>query len=201
MSTLFGRHYARPLAAVGATEKAAGIIILLLLAGIVTAFVVDAARPHAPLFEAPAATDPPASRAVAESAQAFSGLELPDWQPPATVEHFTRDDLHVKIDGRAELFLPLGVVALDFGTYARRDDPTRGVDVYWYDMGTADGARRIFDVEKPTDTEAIAIGEVAYSSGGAVFFRKGANYVQVLPAQPEDAQVTRLIAKRLAAGM
>ena len=66
-------------------------------------------------------------------------------------------------------------------------------------MGAPDGARRIYEIEKPTDAATVPIGDAAYDSGGAVFCRQGANYVQVLPALPGDAEVARRIAERLAA--
>ncbi len=191
MPTLLGRRCGRPQAAVGGLEKAVGAVILLLLAGIVTAFVVDITRRHEPFFDWPE----PATAAT------FADVELPGWLPPERIERFGAGSLYEKIDGRAEMYVPLGVVELKFGTYARGDDASRTVDVYWYTMGTPDGARRVYEVEKPTDTADVPVGDAAYESGGAVFFRKGANYVQVLPAQAEDADVARRIAERLAAAM
>lgn len=200
MSTLFGRRYARPPAAISRTEKAVGVVILLLVVGLVGTFIIDVTRRPAPLPQASTTSDAQARRKDSNR-HAFPALALPEWLSPTGIEHFSPDELYIKIDGQAEAYLSFGVVGLSFGTYSRRDDATRTIDVYWYDMGSPESARRILEQEQPADRTVVSIGDAAYTSAGAVFFRVGRHYVQVLPAQSADAEVARRIAEHLAASI
>ncbi|HPM23941.1 MAG TPA: hypothetical protein PLP66_08535 [Phycisphaerae bacterium] len=200
MSTLFGRRYARPAAAISRTEKTVGVVILVLVVGLVATFITDVTRRSAPRLQASTMSDAQARKTVADS-HAFPALDLADWRSPTGIERFSADELYVKIDGQAEAYLSLGVVGLNFGTYSRRDDDTRTIDVYWYDMGSPESAGRVFQQDQPPDRTVVSIGDAAYVSAGAAFFRVGRHYVQVLPAQSADAEVAHQIAERLAASI
>lgn len=212
MPTLFGRRYARDAQSVSRTEKLLGLFILLLTAGVVTAFVVHVTTSRygrvevaeeayvGPTTQLDQAHTGVVTRpaAVAETLLPASGLE--DWDVPTRVERFAADELYVKIDGRAAAYIKSGVVGLTFGRYVHTADPGRAIDVYWYDMGTAANARSMYDSEKPADVTAIMIEDAAYQVGGAVFLHVGASYVQVLPTtlDEDDAQAALRIAERLA---
>ncbi len=199
---------------VGRTEKVLGWIILLLLAAIVSAFVARVLTNEDHLFNVDAAayqdqpetnvqvTTAPARLDASQTENPFPEPGVPGWQRPTHVGRYATDNLHIKINGRAEAYLKFQVVGLTFGTYTHRDDPGRTVDVYVYDMGEPARASGMYRSELPPDVEAVPIGDDAYQSGGAVFFRKGASYVQVLPTGQgaADAQAALRIAERLAAG-
>ncbi len=196
MPTFLGRRYARPPEAVSRTEKIVGAFALLLVAGIVAAFAVNVATNRDYLFSvderSAAAAEPPAS--------AFPEPGLAGWRLPEQVERFGTDDLYVKIDGRADALLRFHVVGLTFGTYTGGSDPAQSVDVYWYDMGAPANAEAAYQSEIAPGVTSIAVGAAGYQIGGAVFFWKGASYVQVLPSQPDEAggQAALKIAERLA---
>jgi hypothetical protein len=116
------------------------------------------------------------------------------------VERFTADNLYVKIDGRADAYLRFGVVGLTFGRYTRESDPERTVDVYWYELGNADSALKMYQSERPPDATPAMVGQAGYQVGGAVFFCQGASYVQVLASGASEAetQAALAIATRLA---
>jgi hypothetical protein len=195
MPTFLGRRYARPPEAVSSTEKIVGALALLLLAGIIAAFAVQVATNRDYLFNVAEGGGTPAEPLVAT----FPDPGLAGWRPPAQVERFSPDDLYIKIDGRADALQGFHVVGLTFGTYTGADDPAPSVDVYWYDMGTPANAEAVYRSEAAPGTP-LAVGAAGYQVGGAVFFWKGASYVQVLPSQPDEAggQAALQIAERLA---
>jgi hypothetical protein len=130
----------------------------------------------------------------------FPDPGLPGWRSPQRISRYSRENLYVKIDGRAEFYLQSGMVAMTFGAYPSVDDSRRTVDVYWYDMGDPANASGVYRAEAPPDATRVGIGDEGYEVGGAVFFRKGAGYVQVLPGDPVDADglAARAIAQRFA---
>ena len=221
MFTFPSRQYARRIESVGKTERLVGILVLLLLAGIVAAFVrvvvtdteylfdVDEALSSPDDTSIGASTGLPASASDAESPNPFPGAGVSGWRRPANVARYAPDDLHVKIDGRAEIYLQLHVGGLTFGTYAHETDADRTIDVYWYDMGEAGNATAIHRSEAAPGATQVAIGGGAegYQIGGAVFFRLGASYVQVLPGGVDEAdaaaclKIAERIAERIAGGI
>jgi hypothetical protein len=222
MPTFFGRRYERKSEAVGNTEKALGILILLLVAAVLVAFAVQVATNRDYLFDVaedanmpstpqatgvraeavsqPAVRAPPLRTGFKGEPSVFPAPGIEAWRAPSRVERFAADDLYVKIDGRAETYLQFGVVGLSFGTYQHAGDPARMIDVYWYDMGEAANAAAIYQSEKPPDCPTVSIGDAGYQVGGAVFFCEGSSYVQVLPGSLDeaDADVALTIAQRIA---
>ena len=199
MRTFFARRYMRRIELVGNTEKVLGILILLLVAAIVVAFVLQVGTNRDYLFNvdqetyAPAAPEPADAEAEAARSSAGEGENpfpdpgLEDWRPPSRVDRFTADNLYVRIDGRAEEYLRFQVVGLTFGVYRHVSNTGRTVDVYWYDMGTPRNALGMYRSEQPPDAATIPIGRAGYQVGGSVFFCKASSYVQVLPSRPDDA--------------
>jgi len=206
------RRHARPAEQVSGTEMVLGLSILFLTGGIVTAFVYEvAADRRAPLQAAAEDSDAPLPNAqgglgpsgatkssIAEPP--FPDPGVPGWRSPQRISRYSRENLYVKIDGRAPVYLDSGVVALTFGAYSYGGDPRRTMDVYWYDMGDPANASAVYRAEAPPDATRVAIGDEGYEVGGAVFFREGAGYVQVLPGDPVDADglAARAIAQRFA---
>jgi hypothetical protein len=217
MPTFFSRRYVRGLAGVGTTEKCIGTLILLLTAGIVAVFVIQSATDQGYLFESTADTGAtPSAPAVGPVAVAPTtspapptaadpaAVALPDpgvagWRPAQDVGRFAPDDLYLKIDGRDELYLRHHVVRLTFASYPHESDEQRTIDVYWYVLQTAEDAANVYREEAPPKAPALPLGDAAYQAGGAVFFRRGANYLQVLPSgqDPTDADAALTIARRL----
>ena len=168
MRTFFARRYMRRIELVGNTEKVLGILILLLVAAIVVAFVLQVGTNRDYLFNvdqetyAPAAPEPADAEAEAARSSAGEGENpfpdpgLEDWRLPSRVDRFTADN-------------------------------GRTVDVYWYDKGTPRNALGMYRSEQPPDAATIPIGRAGYQVGGSVFFCKASSYVQVLPSRPDDA--------------
>jgi hypothetical protein len=203
--TLFARRYVRPIESVSRTERILGVLIMLLVAAIVAAFGVQVATNRDFLFNAEVNSasnvNPPEN--TAESANPFPDPGLPGWRAPTKAERFTPDGLYLKIDGRAEVYLQHHVVGLIFGTYTYEGQADRTVDVYWYDMGTADNARQMYESEVAPGVTAVSIGDAGCQVSGAVFFHADSSYVQILPSRPdeEDGRAALKFAERIAAGL
>ncbi len=132
--------------------------------------------------------------------RAFPSIDLPGWQPPDNLRVYTPLNLWEKIDGRADIYLSFGVADMAFGTYTKTDDPAIVVDVYWYDMATAEGAFGIFRAEFDDTGHTLALGDEAYEVGGSVFCRKGQHYLRVEAPDRTDVylEATTRITKALA---
>ena len=193
MPSVFGRRYYRGLEALSRTEVALGLFILLLVAGIVAGFVVQTVTSRRELV----GVDPAACAVPQESPFPEPGAD--GWRAPKKADRFSADNLYVKIDGRADMYLQFNVVGLTFGTYYHETDAERAIDVYWYDMGEAVNAFGIYQAEAPPDVAPAAVGRQGYQVGGAVFFWQGASYVQVLPtgSEPGDARAALEIARQI----
>jgi len=216
MPSFFARRYVRPLASVGRLERTLSVLILLLAAGVVAAFVRQSLSDREPpLFEladpAPdqglglAAADagpfPPeaAPAYVPDAENPFPPPDIPGWSRPEQVARYTPDNLYQKINGRVGLYLQYHVAGLAFGSYVFANSDDRTLDIFWYDMGSPENALGIYRAEAPPDAEEISIGTHGYTTGGAVFFIKGGHYVQILPAttQPADAEAALAVARRI----
>jgi hypothetical protein len=197
MPTIFARRYRR--SNVGALEKFLGLLILAALVALVAAFVRQFfnAPPHRVAQASHETAGAADSSALAKTAGAdeaatagpnpFPDPALADWKAPAQASHYTPDNLYIKIDGRADLYLAYHVTALTFGAYPYASDKQRTIDVYWYDMGQPENALGIYRSEAPPDATAVAVGRQGYQGGGAVFFVKGSSYVQVMPSGPDES--------------
>ena len=192
MPTIFQRRYQRGVERIGHTEKVLGALFLLLTAGIVAVFIRHVITDEDYLFEVTEPTGPPST---------FPAPGLDEWRTLAQVSRFTPETLHVKINGRADVYLRLNVVGLAFGRYCHEADRDRSIDVYWYNMGEPANALGIYQAEVAPEADPVSVGREGYQIGGAVFFHKGGSYVQVLPldADDDDAALTiaRLIAERI----
>ena len=196
MATFLARRYMRKLEQVSHTERIVGIVIILLLAGILAAFATQVATNRDYLFELDVAIDVEPRR----TENPFPHPGVPDWRAPANVSRFTPDTLYQKINGRADAYLQFHVVGLTFGSYSHETDSRQRLDVYWYDMGEPVNALGIYRAEAPPEATAVSIGAEGYQVGGAVFFRKGSSYVQVMAGGPgeADADAALEIARRVA---
>ncbi len=141
-----------------------------------------------------------AAQPDAAGANPFPPPELSGWRIPAKVARFTPDTLYEKINGRAGLYLQYKVVGMTFGTYFHQTKRDQTIDVYWYDMGEPQNALGAYKAEAPADGTSLDLGSQGYTIGGAVFFIKGASYLQVLPSTEgeETAQAAMNIAQRIA---
>jgi hypothetical protein len=199
MPSVFGRRYYRGVEALGPTEVALGLFILVLVAGVVGGFAVQTVTSRSDLVS----VEPAAAVHTIPLESPFPEPGVDGWRAPKTADQFSAQNLYLKIDGRAEVYLQFNVVGLTFGTYYHETDTEWSIDVYWYDMGEAVNAFGIYQAEAPPEAAPATIGRQGYQVGGAVFFWQGRGYVQVLPAGSDSAhaeaamEIARQIASRI----
>src|SRR5512144_1193881 len=72
-------------------------------------------------------------------------LPLPEAMSPLSpAEHFDRETLSDKIDGKAELYLSAGFTRLDCQRVSLAGQPDAWIEVFVYDMGSVENAYAVF---------------------------------------------------------
>ncbi len=179
----------RPARAPGATERRIGAVLLVLLAALAGLYVwagTGAGPPSLREAEAPA---PPPS---------VLPLTSPAGWPRGAVEPYDPDSLFEKINGKADAYIALDVVDLQFAGYTDPKDPAVFADVYVYDMGAALNAYGIYRAQRSGKETAFQIPEEGSSAGSAVFFRKGDHYVEIVGSGPEATAEVHALAAAVA---
>ncbi len=119
-------------------------------------------------------------------ARALEALTPEGFTKKSLVERYTEANLYEKIDGRSELFQSYDVTGMTCVTFSKADDPSKFIDVFLYDMTTPLGAFGVSSVERPSGSEAIAIGDGGHRTGADRFFRKGRYYASILTSGPDE---------------
>ena len=107
------------------------------------------------------------------------------WLPPeiktlGAPESFTPDSLSDKIDGKAELYLAAGFVALHCQRFALKNAPDEWLEWFAYDMGTFPHAFSVFSTQRRSEGEALAVARFAYRADNSLYFVCGSNYVEAV---------------------
>jgi hypothetical protein len=114
-------------------------------------------------------------------------LTLPEGMTALTpAEHFDRDTLSDKIDGKAELYLSAGFVRLDCQRLALAAQPELWVEAFLYDMGSFENAYAVFSAQRRADALMLELAEFAYRAENALFFVHGPFYVEMIASGTED---------------
>lgn len=144
-----------------------------------------------------------AAESAAAVAKMLEHIAPSGWEANAAIERYTVENLYDKIDGRSELFMSYGVVAMGWCSLAERAHPERFIEVFLYDMGSALGAFGVFSVERVSETTPLNLGRGAYRTPTDLLFWKGRYYLTLTGAETgaaiEQAQeaVAKAIAQRL----
>ena len=129
-----------------------------------------------PISAAPAA---PAAKQIPETLLPPMAATA-DYQPKGPIEHFNRETLYEKINGAAPDYLERGFRFLMARNFAPRDPEAYGCELSIYDMGSPDGARKIFERERGEGLEAVTVGEAGYRTGASWYFYQAHYYVIIL---------------------
>jgi Family of unknown function (DUF6599) len=114
-------------------------------------------------------------------------LPLSEGLSPLTPpEHFDRETLSDKIDGKAELYLSAGFVRLDCQRLALADRPDLWVEVFIYDMGSFENAYAVFSAQRRADAAMLDFAEFAYRAENALFFVHGPFYLEMIASGTDD---------------
>jgi len=159
------------------TETIVGVVILAGLAAVAAAVFVRQFH-HAPWMFVAAGPE----RSSAEAGSPFADILPTGLAVMTAAETFDPNSLSDKIDGKAELYLAAGVVAMRSQRFRRTDEPQAWMELFVYDMGDARRAFAVYSSQMRRSAEKIDLARFAYRSGGAVFFAHGQYYVEIIPS-------------------
>ena len=177
----------------GRTERWAGFIILLCLAGIAAGvyhklfsfnpavLVTTAAAP------APAAPKPVAS--VPNDTLPTLPPELSAFSAP---ENFTADNLYDKVDGKADLYLTAGFVGMQCQRLALKATNDVWMEWFVYDMGTLPQAFSVFSLQRRAEAQTLDLTPFAYQTQNSLYFVSGRYYVEAVTAMPTEPMMVAM---------
>lgn len=119
----------------------------------------------------------------------------------APSEFFTPDTAYEKINGKVELYLPAGFVALHCRRFAAASDEDSWFELFVYEMSNPRGAFAVYSAQRREDSRPHELTGFAYSTENALFFAHGRYYVEVVgsDASPELQTAIETAARRFVA--
>ncbi len=180
------------------SERLAGALILVVLAGIAGILVVQQLRwmEQAQLASAEAAAKeltPP--EPVAPAPIATDGLArwLPGWQPQGPAERYDADRLFEKINGHAPLYLEAGFELLEAQRFVHPEREGHSMELRLYTLGTPADASSVRAASARPGGEAPAPELDGQCVEGACFLAHGRYLIEALPSPtgPEQAAASR----------
>jgi hypothetical protein len=169
---------------VGAAQKLTGYGILAALGLIIAGLLVTQSRFNPAVIVAMRAPELKGRpQAVAGQAQAATAALIPEvsgFTPLAPIESYNRDNLSDKIDGKAELYLSAGFKEMSCRSFGLGAGGETHVDVYLYDMGSAQNAYAVFSGQRRSGSPSSSLTANAYATPNALFFTQGRFYVEIV---------------------
>lgn len=107
-------------------------------------------------------------------------------QPLSPVEHFDRQSLSDKIDGKAELYLASGFKTLTSQRFKEENDPDSWMEAFVYDMGSGRNAFSVFSTQRRQNARSLDLTQNAYRTSNALFFTHGPYYVEMIASKGFD---------------
>ena len=108
-------------------------------------------------------------------------ISLPaDLLPLSALEQFDSATLSDKINGKAELYLSSGFVAMQSQRFKNKALPDLWMEMFVYDMGTPQNAFSVFSVQRRDDAEPLELTGHAYRTPNAVFLVHGPFYLEIV---------------------
>jgi len=108
---------------------------------------------------------------------------LPEALRPLTEpEQFTPEGLSEKINGKAELYLPAGFVALTCQRFTSVQDSDEWIEVFVYDMGRMGNAFTVYSAQFRQNAEKLPLRRFAYRTANGLYFVHGRFYVEMVAA-------------------
>ncbi len=171
-------------------EKRICGVILLVLAGIAAGvFLKQYSFNPAVLVGSNSSPTPVAANASTNNL-AWLPLELKEFGAP---ESFTPDNLYDKIDGKAELYVSAGVVAMNCQRFALKEAPDEWLEWFVYDMGKVPAAFSVFSTQRRSEGQPLDLTEYAYKTRNALFFVSGSNYVEAVASSASEPLMNAML--------
>lgn len=105
------------------------------------------------------------------------------------VESFSPDTLSDKIDGKAELYLSAGFVAMRCQRITSAAAPDAWFEAYIYDMGRPENAFSVYSSQKRTATQEAGIGDYGYRAGNQLCLVHGHYYLELVAADDREPTI------------
>jgi len=137
-----------------------------------------------------AALAPLPTRAKSGPAARVADLAPAGWRLADPARRYNPLPLYEKLDGAAELYLSYNIRDLTFAGFESKNDKSRFLDLFIFDMGTPTNAFGVFSAER-LEGQAVQIGRAAYRSEAHHFVWKGRYYLKVI-ASHDDPELERL---------
>lgn len=175
---------ARPRPA-GRAQTLVSVMVLAVLAA-VAAGVLLAQRDPSPALLLPAS---PAGGSIGPDLAALAGPAL---TARGAVQSYGPDNLHIKIDGKADLYLQSGFKRLFTQRFAPAGGGGLWAELYAYDMGSARGAFAVFGQQRRPGGRPLDIAPLAYATENAVYAAWGPWYLEANGSAADPALVRDL---------
>ena len=110
-------------------------------------------------------------------------------RPMSAAETFSPATLSDKIDGKAEVYLPAGVVGLRCQRATLVSSPQTWLEMFAFDMGKPAAAYSVFSSQRRPDVTDMSLGDYAYRAGNELAFVHGPFYVEVVATDEAPATI------------
>ncbi|AQT67023.1 hypothetical protein STSP2_00161 [Anaerohalosphaera lusitana] len=173
-------------------------LTLVALAGIVSAIVVKQFHYDQSRFD-PASALPEEQAGAADSSVNLKAALPQGLQAISPPEQFSRDDLYVKINGKAPVYLDAGFEQLHSLRFAAEDAQEKWMEIFVYDMAKPRNAFSVYSIQRRAESELIGVTEFAYKTSNAVFMALGPYYIELVAAEESNRlqQAMMNVAKNL----
>jgi len=177
----------------GRTERWAGFIILLCLAGIAAGVYHKQFSFNPAVLVATTAAPTPA---VPKPVATVSNDSLPTLPPELSAfsapETFTADNLYDKVDGKADLYLTAGFVGLQCQRLALKATNDIWMEWFVYDMGTLPQAFSVFSLQRRAEAQPLDLTPFAYQTQNSLYIVSGRYYVEAITAMPTEPMMAAM---------
>jgi hypothetical protein len=110
-------------------------------------------------------------------------------KPMSGAEAFTPATLSDKIDGKAEVYLPAGVIGLRCQRATLISAPQTWLEMFVFDMGSPDKAYSVYSFQRRPDVIDMSLGDYAYRAGNELAFVHGRFYVELVATDEAPATI------------
>ena len=163
-------------------ERAISAAILVLLVAIAGVLAWQQGDYDPERYRGPQTLAVASARTSAGSGDFFGFTPPAELRPTGAMHVFDADNLYEKIDGKADLYLSAGFVALRCRRFAA------GFEACVYDMGSRDGAFSVWSRQRRDDAApVVGLPGEAYATTNALFLAAGSHYLELVSAGADAA--------------
>lgn len=181
MATFFARRYMRKLEEVSAREKVIGLFLIVLMAAIVAAYVLQSTADEPGLFEAAATgpQDPADEHQTAIANRLLPGPDDPAWKAVGVGEVTSAEAMAGSADAESGPFAAYGVQRIYRRGYESTASPSVRVTATVCDAVTPRQAFGLMKARQPADAGSAAIGQGGWRGPARIGFWKSRYYTEL----------------------